>query len=125
MKQLAQEARDGGRIIGVRPVALDEDQDDPWSLPPSRRKRIARKASDTVPSSIRLVLSDEIYVPKFDEHLLLGARSEIGPYLLFPALSHMLTLSDGLWLGSRCDALGLISFGVSVPRAYSHLDCGK
>ena len=64
VQQLAQEARDGGRIIGVRPVALDDDQDDPWALPPSRRRRVARNHNDSVPSSIHVVLSDEIYVPK-------------------------------------------------------------
>ena len=64
VQQLAQEARDGGRIIGVRPVALDEDEEDPWTLPPSRKKRVVREANDSVPSAIRVVLSDEIYVPK-------------------------------------------------------------
>ncbi|MDP6631797.1 MAG: DEAD/DEAH box helicase family protein [Kiritimatiellia bacterium] len=64
VQQLAQEARDGGRIIGVRPVALNEVEEDPWTLPPSRKTRVVREANDGVPSAIRVVLSDEIYVPK-------------------------------------------------------------
>ena len=64
VQRLAQEARDGGRVIGVRPVAIDETQEDPWSLPPSRRRRVTRRQGDAVPESVRVVLSDEIYVPK-------------------------------------------------------------
>jgi len=64
VQRLAQEARDGGRIIGVRPVALDDTQEDPWTLPPSRRKHVARRPGDIVPASICAVLSDEVYVPK-------------------------------------------------------------
>lgn len=63
-QRLATEARDGGRIIGVRPVSLNDADEDPWTLPPSRNRRIRHKPNDAAPSRIRVVLSDEIYVPK-------------------------------------------------------------
>jgi len=63
-QELAKEARGAGKIIGVRPVTMDEGQEDPWTLPPSRRKHIDRKSNESVPDLIRAVLSDEIYVPK-------------------------------------------------------------
>ena len=64
VQQIASEARDAGRIIGVRPVSTDDTDEDPWTLPPSRRRRARRKSSDAIPASVRAVLSDEIYVPK-------------------------------------------------------------
>jgi len=53
-----------GRIIGVRPVlSLAEDDDPPWTAPPSRRWRDAPLAGP-MPECIGLVLGNQIYIDK-------------------------------------------------------------
>lgn len=64
VEQLAEKARATGKIIGVRPVSLLEGQDDPWTLPPSRRPARVLRTTGSAPQSVEIVLSDEIYVPK-------------------------------------------------------------
>jgi len=66
IEQVALAAKYAGRIVGVRPVSVDDESEDPWSLPPSRRKKKA-EIFNNIPKEITLVLSDEVYVPK--EHL--------------------------------------------------------
>ena len=64
VERIATEARLNGKIVGVRPVAMEEGQDDPWTLPPSRKAGRARRTTEAVPANIVLVLSDEVYIPK-------------------------------------------------------------
>jgi len=63
-EKLAEKARITGRITGIKPVPIDESADDPWTLPPSRKIVVPRSAFDKVPVDIRIILSDEIYIPK-------------------------------------------------------------
>ncbi len=58
------EAGASSGIIGVRlSIADDEEGDDPWTLPPSRRKR-EKPLEGPLPEKTRLVLSDLIYLEK-------------------------------------------------------------
>ena len=57
----AAEVRD--RVVGVRLASMEEDDDAPWTAPPSRR-RDERPITDPLPESLQLVLGDEIYIAK-------------------------------------------------------------
>lgn len=63
--EFAEEASQRGRVIGVRFVSPDEDDPEPWSRPPSRR-RSDPPIECEVPKQIEVVLSDQIYIPKQD-----------------------------------------------------------
>lgn len=54
-----------GRIVGVRAVATDEFALSPWEAPPSRTPKDPPIRSP-LPKSLRLVLADQIYIPKND-----------------------------------------------------------
>lgn len=61
---IVREAESKGRIIGVRRVlTTDEDDDPPWTAPPSRRPREA-PIPGSLPESLECVLADQIYVAK-------------------------------------------------------------
>lgn len=54
-----------GQIIGVRAsITEDYDHEQPWNLPPSRKKAQPLLADGTCPKSIELVKGNLIYVPK-------------------------------------------------------------
>lgn len=52
-----------GRILGVR-MPVDEDEGEPWLLPPSRKKPIA--VSGTLPTAIKITIGNQLYIPKQD-----------------------------------------------------------
>ncbi len=52
-----------GRIVGVR-MPVDDEHEEPWAAPPSRRRRVL--AAGDVPQSLDLVLGNEIYIRKAD-----------------------------------------------------------
>lgn len=62
---LVQAAEGRGRIVGVRMVATEEDEDAPWTAPPSRR-RTETPIADPLPSELELVLADQLYLAKRD-----------------------------------------------------------
>ncbi|HYM61796.1 MAG TPA: hypothetical protein VEZ11_12995 [Thermoanaerobaculia bacterium] len=51
-----------GRIVGVR-IPPDEDEDQPWTLPPGRQRKQPPIACEP-PESLELVLGNEIYIGK-------------------------------------------------------------
>ena len=56
-----------GRILGVRMPVEDENADEPWLMPPSRR--VADKpfeAETPLPERIKLVMSDQVYIDRTD-----------------------------------------------------------
>lgn len=58
--------RDGGRDggeIGFRLTAPDDDNDEPWSAPPSRRRKEAPMPGP-LPKKLNLVIGDQIYIDK-------------------------------------------------------------
>ncbi len=65
VENIVRHAEVTGRIIGVRHALTEEDEPVPWSLPPSRHRAEAR-IKGPLPSSLELVLSNEIYVAKDD-----------------------------------------------------------
>src|SRR5437667_7150025 len=63
VEAVVREAEAKGRIVGVRIVLEDEDENSPWTMPPSRR-RTDPPISGPLPESVELVLADQIYVSK-------------------------------------------------------------
>jgi superfamily II DNA or RNA helicase/very-short-patch-repair endonuclease len=61
---IVRDAENRGRIIGVRPVlTMEEDDDMPWTAPPSRRcKNLA--LTGPLPETLEVVLADQIYIAK-------------------------------------------------------------
>jgi hypothetical protein len=58
------DAESKGRILGVRmATAEDDDCENPWTMPPSRRRKEPLIAG-ALPERLELVLSDQIYVTK-------------------------------------------------------------
>jgi superfamily II DNA or RNA helicase len=52
-----------GRIFGVKTVATDEDNIEPWLESPSRRKK-ETSVKGPLPKEVKLVLSNQIYIEK-------------------------------------------------------------
>lgn len=63
VESLAREAETRGRVVGVRMVVADEDDDAPWTALPSRRHKEPPIAAP-LPERIEMVIADQIYVPK-------------------------------------------------------------
>ena len=63
LEKLVAEANHGNRIVGVRSVLTEEDDDPPWEAPPSRRMK-SSDISGPLPKEIELVLDNQIYVSK-------------------------------------------------------------
>ena len=59
---IVDEAGRQGRIVGLR-LPLDEEDDEPWSAPPSRRRPLPRIAGP-LPERIEAVLGDQLYIPR-------------------------------------------------------------
>lgn len=60
---LVRDAQESGRILGVRMPIDDEESDEPWLLPPSRRHS-PLPITGTLPKSVSVVLADGIYVDR-------------------------------------------------------------
>jgi hypothetical protein len=52
-----------GRVVGVRMVVTDQDDDEPWTAPPSRRRK-EYPIAGPLPETITLVIGNQIYVSK-------------------------------------------------------------
>ncbi len=60
---LLEEAETHGRVLGVRMPVEDEAADEPWLMPPSRR-RDPLLIRDPLPSHVHIVLADQLYVDR-------------------------------------------------------------
>ncbi len=60
---VVQEAERRGRIVGVRMALPDDDDAEPWTAPPSRR-RSAGPIAGPLPEHLDLILGDQIYIAK-------------------------------------------------------------
>lgn len=61
---LVDEAERRGQVLGVR-LPIDDDDEEPWVLPPSRRK-LEMPLDSPAPQNIELVLADQIYIARRD-----------------------------------------------------------
>lgn len=66
IEQIVEDAERRGRILGVRLPPPDDDEAEPWTAPPSRRRETPIVGG--LPASLDLVLGDQIYIPKQDLH---------------------------------------------------------
>jgi superfamily II DNA or RNA helicase/very-short-patch-repair endonuclease len=73
-ESLAREAERRGRITGVRLAYDEEDEELPWTSPPSRRRKDPPIA-EPLPKTLELVLGDQIYIAK--EHLPPALRNRL------------------------------------------------
>lgn len=73
-EQIVREADRRGRVVAVSLPPADEDEPTPWATPPSRRRR-EPPIVGTLPSSLELVLGNEIYISK--EGLIPGLRNRL------------------------------------------------
>lgn len=62
---VVREAMRKGDVIGVRISLADEDQEDPWTLPPSK-KRLERPVAGPFPNRIEVVRANLLYIEKND-----------------------------------------------------------
>jgi superfamily II DNA or RNA helicase len=60
---LVRDAEERGRILGVRMPVSDDESDEPWLLPPSRR-RPPEPIRGTLPHSVKVVLADGIFIDR-------------------------------------------------------------
>ncbi len=63
VESIVRSAEATDRILGVRFLSADDDENEPWSLPASRRRKHG-PITQPLPASLNLVLGDEIYIAK-------------------------------------------------------------
>ena len=74
VEALVRDAESKGRIVGVRMAMADEDDEDPWTTPPSRRRKEPPIAG-LLPEKLEVILGDQIYVGK--ENLVPALRNRL------------------------------------------------
>ena len=62
VEEIVRAAERRGRIVGVRFPLPDEEDAEPWAMPPSRRKEMS--IAGPLPESLELTLGDQIYIAK-------------------------------------------------------------
>ena len=67
VERIVQDAERRGRVLGVRLPPQDEGEDEPWTAPPSRRRREPPIFGE-LPDSLELVLGNQIYIAKQGLH---------------------------------------------------------
>jgi len=63
LEAIAQDATEKGEVIGVRKSQTTDEEDDPWTLPPSGRKE-EPKIEGPLPQKVEAVLADLLYIEK-------------------------------------------------------------
>jgi superfamily II DNA or RNA helicase/very-short-patch-repair endonuclease len=63
VEDLVRNAERTGNVIGVRFPIAEEDEPEPWTTPPSRRRKDSLIAGE-LPRSLELVLGNEIYIAR-------------------------------------------------------------
>jgi superfamily II DNA or RNA helicase len=74
LEAIARDAEGRGRVVGVRMASPEEDDAEPWTLPPSRRRKEPAIAGP-LPDTLELILADQLYVAK--ERLTPGLRNRL------------------------------------------------
>jgi superfamily II DNA or RNA helicase/very-short-patch-repair endonuclease len=73
VESIVREAERRGRVLGVRLPAQEDAEEEPWTAPPSRRRREAPIAGE-LPQTLELVLGNQIYIAKQGLHPALRNR---------------------------------------------------
>lgn len=63
VQSLVSAASAAGRIVGVR-FPVDDDNDEPWRLPPSRRTADPPIRDKTLPERVKVVLGNQVYIDR-------------------------------------------------------------
>jgi len=63
VSKIVEAAELSGQVLAVRMPVDDEDADEPWKMPPSRRSK-ARRPDVTIPQSIKLTVADQVYIDR-------------------------------------------------------------
>lgn len=63
LEALVRDAESRGRVVGVQFPLADEDEPEPWTSPPSRRRKDPPIVGK-VPASLELVSGNEVYIAK-------------------------------------------------------------
>jgi superfamily II DNA or RNA helicase len=63
LERIVKNVQDEGEITGVRAVVLDETENEPWKLTPSRKYK-ELPISGPLPDQLNLVISNQIYIEK-------------------------------------------------------------
>ena len=77
VEDVVRDAERRGRVVGVRLPQMDEEDAEPWTAPPSRRRKEPAIAGD-VPRTLELVVGNEIYIAK--DGLAPGLRKPVAPF---------------------------------------------
>ena len=67
VEQIVEDAERRGRVLGVRLPPHDDEAAEPWTVPPSRHRKEAPIVGD-LPSTLELVLGNQIYIAKQGLH---------------------------------------------------------
>ncbi|MBF0543062.1 MAG: DEAD/DEAH box helicase family protein [Candidatus Riflebacteria bacterium] len=63
LEKIVREAEEKDKILGIRRVHIEENEDTPWATPPSRRRK-EPPITGTPPEKLELVFGNRIYVAK-------------------------------------------------------------
>ena len=63
VEAVVRQAEAKGRVLGVRMAAPDDDDDSPWTAPPSRRTK-EPPVTGPIPKTLELLLADQVYLTK-------------------------------------------------------------
>jgi superfamily II DNA or RNA helicase/very-short-patch-repair endonuclease len=74
VEAVVRDAESKGRVLGVRAAMMDEEDETPWTAPPSRRRK-EPPIVGPLPESLDLVLADQIYFAK--DNLPPGLRNRL------------------------------------------------
>lgn len=65
IESLTNAAGNKGQILGIKLAIPGEDDEEPWSTPPSGRRK-PKEIKGSLPEHVELTLADQIYIPKAD-----------------------------------------------------------
>ena len=63
VEEIVRDAERRGRVLGVRLCPADDEDAEPWTVPPSRRRKEPPLVG-ALPESLELILGDQIYIAK-------------------------------------------------------------
>jgi hypothetical protein len=63
LTDLVEQAQRAGRVVGVRMVVTEGEADEPWTVPPSRRRPKAPIVGPS-PARVTVVLGNQVYIPE-------------------------------------------------------------